>query len=827
MAQRIGSSAAGTIGAYGREGRPSRRQKGGGVIKAVRAFIVKALSRIDFVYLVTGFLLGRAVILSSLTPFVLPFFAMVFWLKREKRWLVSFAALAGSLTVSVGQAFYALMALLVFLGLRRMILSLSRKAEEKWLPVLVLTSGFSVRLICKAAFSLNLVWTDVMTAAAEAFLAFLVTLIFMQSVPFLSTKINRKLLKNEEIICFVILLSSILSGMIGWTVMGISVNYVFARYAVLLFSYAGGAAIGSTVGVVIGLILGMGNVSSLYQMSLLAFSGVLGGLLKEAGRAGVSAGLLIATLLIGLYGDGYAGLSGAVLDSLAAIALFFLTPGFVTERLASFIPGTREYQKEQQQYIRKLRDATVSRVEQFSSLFQTLARSFYPPAEQESREEDLFLSKVAARTCQNCFKKEHCWVKNYDETRRLMLQFREASRGGRKPNNPKLRRAWREHCVKSEKTIEAISIEQIFAEEQARMKRTVKESRRLVADQLSGVSQVMGDFAIEMKRERGLHEWQEEMILMNLNGAGIHVESVEIYSLEAGAVDIEVVLPSDHYEACEKVIAPLLSDILRENICVEKKQTADLPGGPSRAVFASARAYEIEAGVATAARGGGFVSGDNYSLFEIASGKYALAISDGMGNGERAGMESRDTLQLLTKVLNSGIHEKLAIKSINSILSLRSTEEIFATLDLALIDLQDAKSTFLKIGSNPSFIKRGNGVIMLDAANLPMGMIENFEVEVKTEQLKSGDLLIMMSDGIFDAPRQIENKEAWVRRKIREMQTDDPQAIADLILEEVIRMGDGRIEDDMTVIAARIQHHMPKWSSISAGIKEKELRRAE
>lgn len=780
----------------------------------------------DFIYLAAGFLLGRSVILSSLTPFVLPFFATVFWMKRKKRWPASFAALAGSLTVSAGQAFYALMALLVFLGLRRMILSLSRKAEEKWLPALVLIAGFSVRVICEAAFSLNLVWTDVLTAAAEASLSFLVTLIFMQSVPLLSTKINRKLFKNEEIICFVILLSCILSGMIGWKVMGVSVDYVFARYAVLLFSYAGGAAIGSTVGVVIGLILGMESVSSLYQMSLLAFSGVLGGLLKEAGKAGVSAGLLIATLLIGLYGDGYAGLSGAVLESLAAVALFFLTPGFVTKRMASFIPGTREYQKEQQQYIRKLRDATVSRVEQFSSLFQTLAKSFYPPAEQESREEDLFLSRVAAKTCQNCFKKENCWIKNYDETRRLMLQFREAARGGRKPDNPKLRRVWREHCVKPEKTIEAVSMEQVFAEEQARMRRHVKESRRLVADQLHGVSQVMGDFANEMKRERGLHEWQEEMILMNLNGAGLHVESVEIYSLESGAVDIEMILPSDQYEACEKVIAPLLSDILRENIRVEKKQTADLPGGPSRAVFASARAYEIEAGVATAARGGGFVSGDNYSLFEIGSGKYALAISDGMGNGERADVESRDTLQLLSKVLNSGIHEKLAIKSINSILSLRSTEEMFATLDLALIDLQNAKSTFLKIGSNPSFIKRGNRVTMLDAENLPIGMIEDVEVEVKTEQLKSGDLLIMMSDGIFDAPRQIENKEAWVRRKIREMQTDDPQAIADLILEEVIRMGNGRIEDDMTVIVAQIRHHMPKWSSISAGIKEKELRQA-
>ena len=39
-------------------------------------------------------------------------------------------------------------------------------------------------------------------------------------------------------------------------------------------------------------------------MSLLAFSGVLGGLLKEGKKIGVSIGLFIATLLIGMYGEG-------------------------------------------------------------------------------------------------------------------------------------------------------------------------------------------------------------------------------------------------------------------------------------------------------------------------------------------------------------------------------------------------------------------------------------------------------------------------------------------------------------------------------------------
>lgn len=825
MVQKFGSLTAGTMDPYVNRERANQGKTKTG--RSFQTFLLGVLFRTDLFFLAAGFLLGRAVIITSLTPFVLPFFATVFWMKRKKRWADSLAVLAGGLTLSVGQAFYGLLALLIFLAGRQIMTAFHRVHEERWLPALVLIAGILVRLLCQAAFTLNLVWTDVLTAGAEASLSALVTLIFMQSVPLMSTRVNHKLFRNEEIICFVILISSVLAGTIGWHVYDLSVDHVLARYAVLLFAYAGGAAIGSTVGVVIGLILGMASVTSLYQMSLLAFSGVLGGLLKEAGKTGVAAGLLIATLLIGVYGGGYAGLGSEVIDSAAALILFLFTPKSLIRQMASFIPGTREYQAEQQQYVRKLRDVTVGRVEQFSGLFQTLAKSFYPPAEEDRPDDDLFLSKVTAKTCQNCFKKESCWVKNFEQTQHLMLELREESRKGNRDENAHLHRLWREHCSKADKTMDVIRKEQGFSELQEKMRRNVKESRRLVADQLKGVSQVMGDFASEMKRERGLHEWQEEMILSKLNGVGLRVESIEIYNLESGAIDIEAVLPNDNYGACEKVIAPLLSDILGESIVVEKKQASDLPGGPSRVVFISARAYDLETGVATAARGGGFVSGDNYSLFEIGSKKYVLAISDGMGHGERADMESQDTLQLLKKVLKSGIHETLAIKSINSILSLRSTEEIYATLDLALIDLQNATSKFLKIGSNPSFIKRGGRVIMLDAGNLPIGIIRDFDVDVKTEQLKSGDLLIMMSDGIFDAPKHIENKEAWVKRKIKELQTNDPQEIADLLLEEVIRVGDGSIDDDMTVIAARISHHIPEWSAFSTDRGEKRFSRAE
>jgi stage II sporulation protein E len=72
----------------------------------------------------------------------------------------------------------------------------------------------------------------------------------------------------------------------------------------------------------------------------------------------------------------------------------------------------------------------------------------------------------------------------------------------------------------------------------------------------------------------------------------------------------------------------------------------------------------------------------------------------------------------------------------------------------------------------------------------------------------------MMSDGIFEGPKHVENYDLWMKRKIQELQTDDPQEISDLILEEVIRSRDNLIGDDMTIAVAKIKHNTPKWASI-------------
>nr|WP_308807792.1 stage II sporulation protein E [Alkalicoccobacillus plakortidis] len=598
-------------------------------------------------------------------------------------------------------------------------------------------------------------------------------------------------------------------------------EHVLARYLLLIFGLVGGAAIGSTVGVVTGLILSLASLASLYQMSLLAFSGLLGGLLKEGKKVGVAVGLLVGTLLIGMYGEGGPGISATLLETLAAILLFFLTPNRVIQNIARYIPGTVEYATEQQQYLRKIRDVTAGRVEQFSTLFQTLSNSFQMPApredlERDEKEVDYFLSNVTEKTCQTCFKKERCWVQNFNKTYDCMNKIMTETAKNGEIKDQILQMEWNKHCIRPEKVVQAIVMEHSHYQVNQMLRKQVSESRKLVADQLLGVSQVMGDFAREIQKEKEAHFQQEEELLEMLRGAGLEVGHVDIYSLKPGQAEIELSVPFDQGQGIgEKIIAPMLSSLLNETVVLQKEETEFYSNGHSHMTFASAKQFVVETGVANVAKGGAWISGDSYSTLELGSGQYAIAISDGMGNGERAHLESTETLQLLQKVLESGIEEMVAIKSVNSVLSLRTTDEIFSTLDLAMIDLQTAKAKFLKIGSIPTFIKRGDKVLKIDSSNLPMGMFQDFDVDVVSEQLKAGDILIMVSDGIFDSPTHVENKDLWMKRMIAELEVAEPQEMADIILERVIRSDRGiQIEDDMTVIVAEIKRNTPKWASI-------------
>lgn len=782
-----------------------------------RIFQAVAARKWSMVIVGMAFLLGRAMILEQMSPFALAFFAVVYFLRRDLIYLVGGASLAGSLLSVHDQTPWMALGMLSFLFMQRGLEKFER-SDLSHAPIMVFTVVCLIRMFA-LMISDQMHWYPLALVVVEAILTMVLTLIFIQALPIFTLKRKHYQLKSEEIICLIILLASMMTGTVGWQIENISLEHVMSRTLILIFAFVGGAPLGASVGVVAGLILSLASVEEISQISLLAFSGMLAGMLREAKRVAVSLGMLIGSAILSMYMGEQSAILASIVESLVAVLLFFLTPSSLIKLVAKYVPGTREHQNSQLDYAKRVRDATAARVTQFSEVFRQLSKSFsnLPTQEQEEKQEQEighFMNAVAQRTCSTCWKRKRCWDEQFYGTYKWMTEMMAAI--GDKPDLgiKELHESWKRACVKPEHILKIMKQQYELFQHNQSWRRQIEESRQLVADQLYGVSQVMEDLAREITREGQALFLQEEQIRQALEQLGLSIHSIDIISLDEGNVEIEIIHQYQRgLDECRKIIAPLLSDILGENIAVKREIPTEHSEGFYTVLFVSAKEFEIETGIAGAAKGGGLLSGDSFSTEELGNGKFAVALSDGMGNGERARAESQATLTILQQLLQSGMDEKLAVKSVNSILLLRSPDEMFATIDVALIDQYTAKTTFLKIGSTPSFIKRGQEVITITANNLPVGILQEIDVDLIRVNLEPGDVLIMMTDGLFDAPGYAVNKERWMRRVIQELKAETPQDIADCLLETAVRYHEGEIHDDMTVVVAQVMRYQPEWAT--------------
>ncbi|OYD06352.1 stage II sporulation protein E [Paludifilum halophilum] len=765
--------------------------------------------------LVMGFLLGRAMILDTLAPFAVAYMGVVLHLYRRQWPATMLALVLGAATLGLNHAAWVSGSLILLLLVQKSFFWIG-KGQLNFVPFVVAVTSAGVRLIRLYLEGWS-AYSGVM-AGVEVLLSFILTLIFVQSLPLFTVRRKQFSLRHEEIICLVILAGSVVTGTLGWTVADLSVVHIVSRYLIMVLALAGGGMLGASVGVVTGMILSLSDPKAVLQISLLAFAGLLAGLFREGKRWGVAIGFVLGTCILSLYGGGTMEVWTSLRESILAMLLFLLTPASLIKTVGRFIPGAAENDSAQQEYVRRLRDATAAKVDQFTELFAELAKSFREDStrNQQSDESHMshFIGGVMEKTCKTCPLYRQCWEKNFVSTYSGMTDLMALVEMKGTQGPLKVPKDWSDHCIRAEKVLSLIREGYDSYEQDLVWRERLKESRRLVSEQLDGVSEVMDDLAREIRNETQVMAAQEGQIHQALEDLGLSIQRVEVMNLEEGKVEIEVTMPhSDAMDECNKLVAPLLTEIVGEPIAVHRKMVQGRASG-AVVTLGSAQRFEIKTGVAGAAKGGQWLSGDSYCYMNLGTGKYAIAVSDGMGNGTRAQEESNAALSLLRRLLIAGMNEEKAVQTINSILSLRSTDEMFATIDLAMVDLNSAHSRFLKIGSTPGFVKRGRRVEMVSAGNPPLGILRDIDVETVDLQLQPGDLLVMVTDGIYDAPRHASNKEACMKRLISEIDTRDPQGFADCLLEKVIRHHDGEISDDMTVVVAKVERHVPEWATI-------------
>ena len=211
--------------------------------------------------------------------------------------------------------------------------------------------------------------------------------------------------------------------------------------------------------------------------------------------------------------------------------------------------------------------------------------------------------------------------------------------------------------------------------------------------------------------------------------------------------------------------------------------------------------YRMMYGVARMSKNGSGISGDNYTYSGSLPGQVIMSLSDGMGSGETAAQESRKVIELLKQLLETGFSARSALKMVNTILLLTGVEQHPATLDLCCVDLCSGVLEAMKMGAVATFVLSDGQAEILDAGNLPAGVISQAEPVLLSRKLWDDDRVIMMTDGVLEACPGLE-KERSLKEYLESMPMKTPQDMAERILRFACQ--NGGMNDDMTVLVAGI-----------------------
>lgn len=143
-------------------------------------------------------------------------------------------------------------------------------------------------------------------------------------------------------------------------------------------------------------------------------------------------------------------------------------------------------------------------------------------------------------------------------------------------------------------------------------------------------------------------------------------------------------------------------------------------------------------------------SGDAGTVFRDGFGNVGILISDGMGSGARAAVESCMTVSLMTKMLRAGLGAETAVRLINLMLMTKSTEECFSTVDLMIVNLFTGKAEIVKLGAAQTFIKTAGTVKTIESRSTPVGIVSPVEISRFGARLSDGDEIVMITDGICE-----------------------------------------------------------------------------
>lgn len=324
----------------------------------------------------------------------------------------------------------------------------------------------------------------------------------------------------------------------------------------------------------------------------------------------------------------------------------------------------------------------------------------------------------------------------------------------------------------------------------------LNSGRRLLSEQMSGIADIIQSLAKEMGVEVSFDSELESLLREELMYSGIQCTEAVFYQQNAKICQATLVIKS--CDAYSSELSKVVSKILGMNMEVDCIKD-DAKPSYSVVTLKNSNNYDIIFGSMAVCKAGNTKSGDTHSVLKIGKDKVLLSLCDGMGSGEQAQKTSTLALNMIESFYKAGFDSNLILRSTNQLLSLNDDER-FSAIDICVVNLFDGTCDMIKVGSPPSFIKNGTEIQQLDSHALPLGILEELKPNICSLVLKDNDMVVLATDGVVDSFGSIEA----IKKVLSECDTQNPQDVANTLLNIAMQNNKNYPQDDMTVLVAKI-----------------------
>jgi serine phosphatase RsbU (regulator of sigma subunit) len=197
------------------------------------------------------------------------------------------------------------------------------------------------------------------------------------------------------------------------------------------------------------------------------------------------------------------------------------------------------------------------------------------------------------------------------------------------------------------------------------------------------------------------------------------------------------------------------------------------------------------------------VAGDYYDVMKLSESALGICIADIVGKGMPAALLMSNLQAIVRAMTSEDMPPKQLCEKVNRVISSNMTLGKFITFFYCLLDAEKKKLVYTNAGHNrPILFHQDGSWIELKEGGLALGMSRERNYEQGEAELKSGDRLLLFTDGVTEVTNA-EGKEFGEERLIELLINNRSLGTAELqkrVMEAVTAFSGGDFQDDVTMV---------------------------